>query len=213
MRLLGDKIAAGQLAEQAGIPVAPWSPGREKPITGERRVEVPIIADGQGNAWPLGVCDCACRRRGQRVLVESSSPALVCRPGARDHGRGPAAGAAGRLPQRRHGRVPVRARRCARFSFVQVNTQLGVGHPVTEAVTGLDSSSSSCSRRGWAARGRPAGAASGTRSRPICAPRTRHSGSCRRPGGSSTCDSRAGRVSGSTPVWPRATASQPSWTQ
>ena len=57
LRRLRDEIAANQ------------------PCAG-RRLEVPVIADGHGNAWPLGVCDRACRGGDQPLLVESSSPAL-----------------------------------------------------------------------------------------------------------------------------------------
>jgi acetyl/propionyl-CoA carboxylase alpha subunit/acetyl-CoA carboxylase carboxyltransferase component len=199
MRLLGDKIGAKQLAEEAGVPVAPWSGGAvdtaeeavghaerigfplmikaaaggggrgirrvdelsalpsafasaraealqafgdgtvlmEKVITPARHIEVQIVADGYGQAWAVGVRDCSFQRRNQKVIEESSSPALT-------------------LEQERE--LMAAARRLAlragyqnagtveflyepaerRFSFMEVNTRLQVEHPVTEAVTGLD---------------------------------------------------------------------------
>ena len=79
--------------------------------TPARHVEVQVIADGQGAAGRVGVRDCSCQRRNQKVIEESASPALdapsrsaSCEQAAR------AAGAARRLPQRRHRRVPLRAR-------------------------------------------------------------------------------------------------------
>jgi acetyl/propionyl-CoA carboxylase alpha subunit/acetyl-CoA carboxylase carboxyltransferase component len=45
--------------------------------TGTRRLAVPVIADGRGAVWPLGVCDHSLARRGRTVLAESSSPALT----------------------------------------------------------------------------------------------------------------------------------------
>ncbi|MGZ6640008.1 MAG: ATP-binding protein, partial [Solirubrobacteraceae bacterium] len=199
MRLLGDKVAAKQLAEEAGVPVAPWSGGAvetvaeavehaerigfplmvkaaaggggrgirrvdelaalpsafasarsealqafgdgtllmEKVITPARHVEVQIVADGQGQAWAVGVRDCSFQRRNQKVIEESSSPALTLEQ-ERD-----LMAAARRLALRagykNAGTVeflyePVERR----FSFMEVNTRLQVEHPVTEAVTGLD---------------------------------------------------------------------------
>ena len=199
MRQIGDKIAAKQLAEKAGVPVAPWSGGPvatvkeaighaerigfplmikaaaggggrgirrvddenglpaafssacaealqafgdgtlllERLITGARHVEVQIIADGHGNAWPVGVRDCSYQRRHQKVIEESASPALssdqerelmqaakrlALRAGYRN------AGTVEFLYEPEHGR----------FSFMEVNARLQVEHPVTEAVTGLD---------------------------------------------------------------------------
>ncbi len=199
MRLLGDKIGAKQLAEQSGVPVAPWSGGpvgsvedavqnaerigfplmikaaaggggrgirrveelgglppafasarsealqafgdgtllMEQVITPARHIEVQIIADGQGEAWAVGVRDCSYQRRNQKVVEESGSPALtaeqerdikaaarrlVLRAGYRG------AGTVEFLYEPAH----------RRFSFMEVNTRLQVEHPVTEMVTGLD---------------------------------------------------------------------------
>ena len=49
----------------------------EKLITGARHVEVQIIADGYGEAWPVGVRDCSYQRHNQKLLEESSSPGLA----------------------------------------------------------------------------------------------------------------------------------------
>ena len=117
-------------ANQQYVPVAP-----SKPFSGARCLKVPIVADGRGAVWPLGVCDDSCQRRGQTMLAESSSPALVSDQEreimnaaerlARDAGyRG--AGTVEFLydPEARH------------FYFVRVSAWLE--HAVTEAVTGLD---------------------------------------------------------------------------
>ena len=130
MRLVGDKIAAKQLAQQAGVPIAPWSGGPvasveealahadriglpvmikaaaggrsrgirrvdklsafpaafasardealqafgdgtlvlEQVISPARHIEVQIIADGQGTAWPIGVRDCSYQHGNQKVI-------------------------------------------------------------------------------------------------------------------------------------------------
>ena len=199
MRLLGDKIAAKRVAQDAGVPIAPWSGGAvadaadalrhaerigfplmikaaaggggrgirrvddrtalaaafasaraealsafgdgtlllEKLVTDARHVEVQIMADGHGTAWAVGVRDCSYQRRNQKVIEESSSPALtseqerelmdaarrlVLLAGYRN------AGTVEFLYEPAH----------KRFSFMEVNARLQVEHPVTEAVTGLD---------------------------------------------------------------------------
>jgi acetyl/propionyl-CoA carboxylase alpha subunit/acetyl-CoA carboxylase carboxyltransferase component len=199
MRLLGDKIRSKQIAEEAGVPVAPWSGGPvetldeaaahaetvgyplmvkataggggrgirrvEKPeeladaferarsearqafgdptvlmerlVTRARHIEVQAIADGQGEAWAVGVRDCSLQRRHQKVIEESSSTALTAEQEAevgdaarrlvlRANYRGAATVEFLYEPEGRH------------FSFMEVNARLQVEHPVTEMTTGLD---------------------------------------------------------------------------
>ena len=121
-----DTIAA----KEQYVPVAP-----PKPFDGARCLTVPIVADSHGAVWPLGVCDHSCQRRGQTMLAESSSPALVS-----DQER-EIMNAAERLAldagYRGVGTVEFlydpEARRCY---FVRVSAWLE--HAATEAVTGLD---------------------------------------------------------------------------
>ena len=199
MRLLGDKVAAKRLAEEAGLPVAPWSGGSvegladalehaerigypllikaaaggggrgirrvdsaeqlepalrsaraeardafgdeavllETLIAPARHVEVQVIADGEGTAWAVGVRDCTLQRRNQKVVEESSSPALSAEQ------KQAVSEAAVRLAER----AGYRGAATVEFlyqadrgllSFMEVNTRLQVEHPVTEAATGLD---------------------------------------------------------------------------
>ena len=117
-------------AEQQHFPVAPSTP-----FSRARCLTVPIVADGHGAVWPLGVCDHSCQRRGLSLLAESSSPALTA-----DQER-KIMSAAERLAQdagyRGVGTIEFlydpEARRCY---FVGVSAWLE--HAVTEAVTGLD---------------------------------------------------------------------------
>jgi acetyl/propionyl-CoA carboxylase alpha subunit/acetyl-CoA carboxylase carboxyltransferase component len=199
MRLLGNKIAAKRLAEEAGVPVAPWSNGpvqtaeeaaaqaqgigfplmikaaaggggrgirrveeadglatafasarsealqafgdgtllMERLVAPARHVEVQVVADGQGEAWAVGVRDCSFQRRNQKVIEESSSPALTV---AQERELMAAARRlALRAGYRNAGTVEFLYEPAhRRFSFMEVNTRLQVEHPVTEAVTGLD---------------------------------------------------------------------------
>src|SRR3954449_11058830 len=199
MRLLGAKIEAKVLAEQTGVPVAPWSGGpvtgiedgrrhaasigyplivksrsggggrgirvvrseaeleealtrtqgeaqrtfgdpvvfMERLVEGGRHVEVQVIADRYGTVWAPGVCDCSVQRRNQKVLEESSSPALSpeqdrsLRESAIRLVKAAGYVGAGTVeflyqPQEQL------------FTFLEVNTRLQVEHPVTEQTTGLD---------------------------------------------------------------------------
>jgi len=199
MRRLGDKVEAKLLAEQTGVPVAPWSGGpvtdaddgrrhaqaigyplivkarsggggrgirtvraegelqdalertqaealrtfgdpvvfMERLVEGGRHIEVQVIADRHGTVWAPGVRDCSVQRRNQKLVEESSSPAL--RPeqsaGLRDAAVGlvKAAGYVGA------GTVEFLYQPDEElFTFLEVNTRLQVEHPVTEATTGLD---------------------------------------------------------------------------
>ena len=109
----------------------------EKLIEPARHVEVQVIADGHGTAWAVGVRDCSCQRRNQKVVEESSSPVLsveqerelseaAVRLALEAGYRGAATVEFLYQPEERL------------LSFMEVNTRLQVEHPVTEVVTGLD---------------------------------------------------------------------------
>ncbi len=83
--LASDHAEFAQLCDRLGIVFVGPDPAGTRRLTesvvverlpGARRLGVPIIADGCGAVWPLGVCDHSVQRRGQTMLAESSSPAL-----------------------------------------------------------------------------------------------------------------------------------------
>ena len=109
----------------------------ERLIGAARHVEVQAIGDGHGATWAVGLRDCSYQRRNQKVIEESSSPALSAEQERE------IMDAARRLVQGAGycGAATVEflyepAER--RFSFMEVNARLQVEHPVTEMVTGLD---------------------------------------------------------------------------
>jgi acetyl/propionyl-CoA carboxylase alpha subunit len=109
----------------------------ERLITPARHVEVQVIADGEGTAWAVGVRDCSLQRRSQKVIEESSSPALT-RELERE-----LEDAAVRMVKRGGYRNAATIEFLYQpeeraFFFMEVNARLQVEHPVTEAVTGLD---------------------------------------------------------------------------
>src|SRR6478735_8751737 len=199
MRLLGAQIEAKVLAEQTGVPVAPWSGGpvagiedgrrhaeaigyplivksrsggggrgirivrseaeladalertqaeaartfgdptifMERLVEGGRHVEVQVIADQHGTVWAPGVRDCSVQRRNQKVIEESSSPALS--PEQDRSLRESAIALAKAAGYVGAGTVEFLYQPEERlFTFLEVNTRLQVEHPVTEETTGLD---------------------------------------------------------------------------
>ena len=102
-----------------------------------RHVEVQVIADGHGGAWAVGLRDCSYQRRNQKVIEESSSPALA--PEQEREVLDAARRLALRAGYRNAGTVEFLYEPATQaFSFMEVNASLQVEHPVTEAVTGLD---------------------------------------------------------------------------
>ena len=106
-------------------------------IAGARRLEVPVIADAHGNAWPLGVCDWLCSRDDQKLLAESASTALSAEQASEimDAARQSVL----RMGYHGAGTVEFQYEPVAqRWSLVGLSASRGADHGVTEAVTGID---------------------------------------------------------------------------
>ena len=115
----------------------------EAMVSSAHHIEVQLIADGQGQAWAAGVRDCSCQRRHQKVVEESSSVLLTREQ--EEEVKEASRRLALESGYRNAGTVEFLYEPSEkRFSFMEVNARLQVEHPVTEAVTGLDWSSCSC---------------------------------------------------------------------
>ena len=106
-------------------------------VEGARHIEVQIIADNYGTVWAPGVRDCSIQRKNQKLIEESSSPALTQEQDAELRER--AVALVKEVGYRGAGTVEFLYQPQQKtFAFLEVNTRLQVEHPVTEATTGLD---------------------------------------------------------------------------
>ena len=157
LRLLSDQVSTRRIAEQANIPVVPWS-GQpteteaqagyharrldsaaflERVIDNALRVEVQVIADRYGTTQVASVSVCSVQHHGLWILGESSSPML--------------------LPEQERKICEVAMRLCRligyqnvgsvvflyhpgehTFWFLEFSAGLSTAHTVTEVTTGLD---------------------------------------------------------------------------
>ena len=109
----------------------------ERLVTGAHHVEVQVIADNHGAIWAAGVRDCSIQRRNQKVIEESSSPALSAEQ--ERELRAAAVDLTRSVGYRNAGTVEFLYQPEEQaFAFLEVNTRLQVEHPVTEMTTGLD---------------------------------------------------------------------------
>ncbi len=107
----------------------------EKYVEGARHIEVQILCDGESYLH-LGMRDCSCQRRHQKLIEESPPPGVpsrvaeaICKAAIKY---------AESIKYVNAGTVEFLLDRRGRFYFMEINARLQVEHPVTELVTGID---------------------------------------------------------------------------
>jgi len=114
---------------RSGVYLEPWLPSA-------RRIEVHVLADHSGQVIYLGDSEATIRRRHQKLVEESPSPAMTA-----DLRRemGQIAGDIARIVGFEGiGSVEFWLDQQGHYYFLNMNPRLWVGHPVIEMVTGID---------------------------------------------------------------------------
>jgi acetyl-CoA carboxylase biotin carboxylase subunit len=107
----------------------------EKYLGRPRHIEVQVFGDGRGGAVHLGERDCSLQRRHQKVLEEAPGPSIS--PEERARIGTICAEACASINYRGAGTIEF-LYEDGEFFFIEMNTRLQVGHPVTEAIFGVD---------------------------------------------------------------------------
>ena len=107
----------------------------EKFLGNPRHVEIPVLADGQGNAIHLGDRDCSLQRRHQKVIEEAPAPLIA--EDARKNIADACVKACIDIGYRGAGTFEF-LYEDGQFYFIEMNTRVQVEHPVSEMITGID---------------------------------------------------------------------------
>ena len=109
----------------------------EKYVERGRHIEVQVFGDTQGQIVHLGERDCSVQRRHQKLIEEAPSPAIT--PAIREALTASALRLARAARYTGAGTVEfIFDDESSSFYFLEMNTQIQVEHPVTEAITGID---------------------------------------------------------------------------
>ena len=144
IRVMGNKIAAIEQMQRAGVPCVPGSNG---PLPNDNTAVAKIAAEigypviikaasgGGGKGIHLGDRDCSMQRRHQKIIEEAPAPGID--PKLRAKMTQCCIDACHVLNYRGVGTLEFLYDN-GEFFFIEMNTRIQVEHPVTEAITGID---------------------------------------------------------------------------
>ena len=108
----------------------------EKYLKPVKHIEMQLLCDKFGNVVCLGERECSVQRKNQKLIEESTSPAIT--PEIRANMMEAAKKAALAVGYENAGTVEFLLDKDKNFYFMEMNTRLQVEHPVTEMVVGID---------------------------------------------------------------------------